>query len=134
MYGYPASGYVMSAGGAAVAIPMQAMQAGASGAAAQGYHQPMVLVPVSGAAGGQQLIAGGIVTGTLQQQQLEAGMSHSFVHTGGYPAKPNEQVCLILSIVRWKMQETWAILLRKKNETEMYKIHWNLGDESIRFE
>ena len=106
MYGYPASGYVMSAGGAPVAIPMQAMQAGASGAAAQGYHQPMVLVPVSGAAGGQQLIAGGIVTGTLQQQQLEAGMSHSFVHTGGYAAKPNEQVCLILSIVRWKMQET----------------------------
>ena len=34
MYGYPASGYVMSAGGAPVAIPMQAMQAGASGAAA----------------------------------------------------------------------------------------------------
>ena len=134
MYGYPASGYVMSAGGAPVAIPMQAMQAGASGAAAQGYHQPMVLVPVSGAAGGQQLIAGGIVTGTLQQQQLEAGMSHSFVHSGGYAAKPNEQVCLILSIVRWKMQETWAILLRKKNETKMYKIHWNLGDESIRFE
>ena len=134
MYGYPASGYVMSAGGAPVAIPMQAMQAGASGAAAQGYHQPMVLVPVSGAAGGQQLIAGGIVTGTLQQQQLEAGMSHSFVHSGGYAAKPNEQVCLILSIVRWKMQETWAILLRKENETKMYKIHWNLGDESIRFE
>ena len=134
MYGYPASGYVMSAGGAPVAIPMQAMQAGASGAAAQGYHQPMVLVPVSGAAGGQQLIAGGIVTGTLQQQQMEAGMSHSFVHSGGYAAKPNEQVCLILSIVRWKMQETWAILLRKKNETKMYKIHWNLGDESIRFE
>ena len=134
MYGYPASGYVMSTGGAPVAIPMQAMQAGASGAAAQGYHQPMVLVPVSGAAGGQQLIAGGIVTGTLQQQQLEAGMSHSFVHSGGYAAKPNEQVCLILSIVRWKMQETWAILLRKENETKMYKIHWNLGDESIRFE
>ena len=106
MYGYPASGYAMSAGGVPVAIPMQAMQAGASGAAAQGYHQPMVLVPVSGAAGGQQLIAGGIVTGTLQQQQLEAGMSHSFVHSGGYAAKPNEQVCLILSIVRWKMQET----------------------------
>ena len=111
MYGYPASGYVMSAGGAPVAIPMQAMQAGASGAAAQGYHQPMVLVPVSGAAGGQQLIAqatspGGIVTGTLQQQQMEAGMSHSFVHTRGYAAKPNEQVCLILSIVRWKMQAT----------------------------
>ena len=111
MYGYPASGYVMSAGGVPVAIPMQSMQAGASGAAAQGYHQPMVLVPVSGAAGGQQLIAqatapGGIVTGTLQQQQMEAGMSHSFVHTRGYAAKPNEQVCLILSIVRWKMQET----------------------------
>ena len=109
MYGYPASDYVMSAGGVPVAIPMQAMQAGASGAAAQGYHQPMVLVPVSGAAGGQQLIAqatspGGIVTGT--QQQLEAEMSHSFVHAGGYAAKPNEQVCLILSNVRWKMQET----------------------------
>ena len=111
MYGYPASGYAMSAGGIPVAIPMQSMQVGASGAAAQGYHQPMVLVPVPGAAGGQQLIAqatspGGIVTGTLQQQQMEAGMSHSFVHTGGYAAKPNEQVCLILSIVRWKMQET----------------------------
>ena len=94
MYGYPASGYVMSAGGAPVAIPMQAMQAGARGAAAQGYHHPMVLVPVSGAAGGQQLIAqatspGGIVTGTLP-----------FVHTGGYAPKPNEQVCLILLIVR----------------------------------
>ena len=50
MYGYPASGYVMSAGGVPVAIPMQSMQAGASGAAAQSYHQPMVLVPVSGAA------------------------------------------------------------------------------------
>ncbi|CAH3155012.1 unnamed protein product [Porites lobata] len=97
MYGYPASGYAMSAGGVPVAIPMQAMQAGASGAAAQGYHQPMVLVPVSGAAGGQQLIAqatspGGIVTGTLQQQQMEAGMSHSFVDTRGYAAKPNEQM------------------------------------------
>ena len=111
MYGYPAGGYVMtqSAGGVPVAVPMQAMQAGAGGAAAQGYHQPMVLVPVSGTAGGQQLIAqatspGGIITGTLQQQQLETGMPHSFVDGGYAPKACNGQVCLMLLIVRWKMR------------------------------
>ena len=121
MYGYPASGYVMSAGGVPVAIPMQAMQAGASGATAQGYHQPMVHVPVSGAAGGQQLIAqvtspGGIVTGTLQQQQLEAGMSHSFVHTGGYPAKPNEQVCMYVCKSLFKHGKS-SVKLKLKTKT-----------------
>ena len=70
MYGYPASGYVMSAGGAPVAIPMQAMQAGASGAAAQGYHQPMVLMPVSGAAGGQQLIAHQLISKNSVRSRL----------------------------------------------------------------
>ena len=103
MYGFPAGGHVMtqmSAGSVPVALPVQAMQAGAGGAAAQGYHQPMVLVPVSGAAGGQMIVQGaspeGIATDTLQQQQE----GPSFTRTGYVPLH-DEQVCLILSIVGW---------------------------------
>ena len=85
MYGYPASGYAMSAGGVPVAIPMQAMQAGASGAAAQGYHQPMVLVPVPGAAGGQQLIAQATSPGgdchRYPSAATDGGWDVSFVRT-----------------------------------------------------
>ena len=104
MYGYPASGYVMtqmSAGSVPVTVPVQAMQAGAGGAAAQGYHQPMVLVPVSGAAGGQMVVQQaaspeGMATNTLQQQQEAPSFTR-----GGYVALHDEQVCLILSIVGW---------------------------------
>ena len=100
MYGYPASGYVttrMSAGSVPVAVPVQAMQAGAGGVAAQGYHQPMVLVPVSGAAGDQMIVQAvqpeGMATDTLQQQQQEEAPSFT---RGGYIALHDEQVCLIL--------------------------------------
>ena len=102
MHRYPASGYVMaqmSVGGVPVAVPKQAIQAGGGGVAAPGYNQPMMQVPDSGAAGGQQVMVqatspGGMATGThqqQQQQQLEAGMPHSFIH-GGYAPKQNRHV------------------------------------------
>jgi len=101
MYGYPAGGYViaqMSAGNVPVAVPVQAMQTGAGGVAAQGYHQPMVLAPVSGTLGGQMIVQAaspeGIATDTLQQQQEAPSFTR-----GGYVALHDEQVCLILSIV-----------------------------------
>ena len=103
MYGYPASGYFMtqmSAGSVPVAVPVQAMQPSAGGSAAHGYHQPMVLVPVSGAAGGQMIVQAaspeGMATDTLQQQDEAPSFTR-----GGYVALHDEQVCLILSIVGW---------------------------------
>ncbi|CAH3190559.1 unnamed protein product [Porites evermanni] len=95
MYGYPAGGYVMtqmSAGNVPVAVPVQAMQAGAGGAAAQGYHQPMVVVPVSGAAGGQMIVQQaaspeGMATDALQQQQEAPSFTR-----GGYVALHDEQL------------------------------------------
>lgn len=103
MHRYPARNYVtaqMSLGSVPVAVPIQAIQAGGDGVAAQGYHKLMMQVPVSVAAGGQQVMVqatspGGMVTGThqqqQQQQQLEAGMPHSFIH-GGYAPKQNRHV------------------------------------------
>ena len=103
MYGYPAGGYVMpqmSAGSVPVAVPVQAMQAGAGGAAAQGYHQPMVLVPVPGAVGGQMIVQAaspeGMATDTLQHQQEAPSFTR-----GGYVTLHDEQVCLILYLVGW---------------------------------
>ena len=103
MYGYPAGGCVMtqmSAGGVPVAVPVQAMQAGAGGAAAQGYHQPMVLGPVSSAAGGQMIVQAaspeGMATDTLQHQQEAPSFTR-----GGYVTLHDEQVCLILYLVGW---------------------------------
>ena len=85
----------MSVGRVPVAVPKQAIQAGGGGVAAQGYNQPMMQVPDSGAAGGQQVMVqatspGRMATGT-HQQQLEAGMPHSFIH-GGYAPKQNRHV------------------------------------------
>ena len=100
MHRYPASGYVMaqmSVGGVPVAVPKQAIQVGGGGVAAHGYNQPMMQVPDFGAAGGQQVMVqatspGGMATGTHhQQQQLEAGNPHSFIH-GGYAPKQNRHV------------------------------------------
>ena len=100
MHRYPASGYVtaqMSVGGVPVAVPSQVIQAGGGGVAAQGYHQLMMQMPVSGAAGGQQVVVQatsprGMATGThQQQQQLEAGMPHSFID-GSYASKQNRLV------------------------------------------
>ena len=101
MHRYPPRSYVtaqMSVGSVPVAVPIQAIQAGGDGVAAQGYHKLMMQVPVSVAAGGQQVMVqttspGGMATGThqQQQQQLEAGMPHSFIH-GGYAPKQNRHV------------------------------------------
>ena len=111
MHRYPASGYAiaqMSVGGVPVAVPSQAIQAGGGGFAAQGYNQPMMQVPDSGAARGQQVMVqatsyGGMVKGThqqQQQQQLDAGMPHSFIH-GGYAPKQNRDVYVWYS---WKLE------------------------------
>ena len=100
MHRYRASGYVtaqMSVGGVQGAVPSQAIQGGDGGVAAQGYHQLMMQMPVSGAAGGQQVVVQAtsprvMATGThQQQQQLEAGMPHSFIH-GSYASKQNRLV------------------------------------------
>ena len=102
MHRYPARSYVkaqMSLGSVPVAVPIQAIQEEGDGVAAQGYHKLMMQVPVSVAAGGQQVMVqatspGGMATGThqqQQQQQLEAGMPHSFIH-GGYAPKQNRHV------------------------------------------